>query len=100
MESLEIVLPVLLWVVRKALAAIEPPEATTLKMKTSRLRGVVAGEMDPQIVFPRGVSTTSIFLQTMYCMKCVTFLCMRVVSVLTRKSSYTLSGVRVVHTVN
>ena len=34
----------------------------------------------------------------MYCMKCVTVLCIRVVSVVIKRSSYTLSGL--VHTGN
>ena len=56
MESLAIVLPVLLWVVRKELQSNllkRPPQMTRF---SSRLREVVVDEIDPQIVFPRRIS--------------------------------------------
>ena len=61
MESLAIVLPVLLWVVRKELQSNLLKRPPKMKSFSSHSREVAVDEIDPQIVFPRRVSTTSIF---------------------------------------
>ena len=56
MESLAIVLPVLLWVVRKELQSNLLKRPPKMKRFSSGLREVVVDEIDPHIVFPRRVS--------------------------------------------
>ena len=61
MVSLEIVLPILLWVVRKELQSNLLKRPPKMKRFSSRLQEVVVDEIDPQIIFPRRVSTNIYF---------------------------------------